>query len=157
MISRRFITISENNSRGIGVFSLEVGFLVVGGLNLISLIPSFFSVIGGILSLLGIIIWLRYFLSLVIMDENMFLSNLVPDCPLVMVPFVFVIEVVSYFVRPFALMARIAINLSCRHLLLVVRGILGINGNMVIISMIIVLELGVAIVQSFVFFLILSI
>lgn len=66
------------------------------------------------------------------------------------------VEVISYFIRPCALFARIAINLSCGHLLLVVGGMVGIRGNLVVISMVLVLELGVALVQSFVFFLILS-
>lgn len=91
-----------------------------------------------------------------IMDELVFLGGLVPDCPLVMVPFIFLVEVISFLIRPVALVLRLAINITCRHMLLIVGGMLGISGNMVVIVLVLILECGVALVQSFVFFIILS-
>lgn len=157
IMSGSFLTVSENSSRGVSCISLEVGIVVVGALNLLALVPGCFSVMGGILAIFGPICWLRYVISLLIINEEVFASGLVPDCPVAMVPFIFLVEVVSYLIRPCALFARIAINLSCRHLLLTVGGMLGMNGNLIVISLVLVLELGVALVQSFVFFLILSI
>lgn len=84
------------------------------------------------------------------------LSGFVPECPLVLVPLIVVIEMISYFVRPFALVLRIIVNLTCGHLLLVVGGICRIMGNIVPILLVLVLEVIVAVVQRFVMCIILS-
>jgi F0F1-type ATP synthase membrane subunit a len=61
-----------------------------------------------------------------VMNFGKFVSDLVPTSPMILVPVLYVIEVVSYFVRPFAIFLRIIINLRCGHLLLVICGIVGI-------------------------------
>jgi F-type H+-transporting ATPase subunit a len=94
--------------------------------------------------------------SLVVMNELVFLGGLVPDCPLLIVPFIFLVEVVSLLIRPVALVLRLIINMTCGHILLVVRGILGMNGSLPAIVLVLLLESGVALVQGFVFFMILS-
>jgi F-type H+-transporting ATPase subunit a len=85
------------------------------------------------------------------------LSGFVPNAPLTLIPLLFLIEVISYLVRPLALVLRIVVNLTCRHLLLMVSGILVINRIWVPVILVVILEIGVAMVQSFVFFLLLSI
>jgi F-type H+-transporting ATPase subunit a len=87
--------------------------------------------------------------------ENL-LAGFVPTAPLVLVPLLFCIEVVSYLVRPLALMVRIMVNLACGHLLLIVSGMLVISGSWLPMALVLVLELGVCLVQSFVLFLLLS-
>jgi F-type H+-transporting ATPase subunit a len=67
-------------------------------------------------------------MALFVIDWEVILSRFVPSAPLVLVPLLFVIEIVSYLVRPIALVVRIMVNLACGHLLLVVSGILCING-----------------------------
>jgi F-type H+-transporting ATPase subunit a len=94
---------------------------------------------------------------MVVMDELVFLGRLVPDCPLAIVPFIFLVEVVSLLIRPVALVLRLAINMTCGHMLLVVGGILRMSGNLLIVMLVLILECRVALVQSFVFFMILSI
>jgi F-type H+-transporting ATPase subunit a len=56
------------------------------------------------------------------------LSGFVPNAPLSLIPLLFLIEVISHLVRPVALMIRIGVNLACGHLLLLVSGMLVING-----------------------------
>lgn len=85
------------------------------------------------------------------MNFGKFLSDLVPSAPIGLVPVLYLIEVISYVVRPFAMFLRISINLGCRHLLLVICGIIGVWGNIIGLVLILVLEIGVAIVQSFVY------
>lgn len=67
-----------------------------------------------------------------------------PGCPDLLVVVLFVIEVVSLLVRPFAMVLRISINLICRHLLLRM-------GGMFNPIFILILELGVALIQAYVF------
>jgi F-type H+-transporting ATPase subunit a len=91
------------------------------------------------------------------MDWENLLSGFVPNAPLALVPLLFCIEIISYLVRPVALMIRIGVNLACGHLLLVVSGMLVMNRVWIPVILVLLLELGVALVQSFVFFLLLSI
>jgi F-type H+-transporting ATPase subunit a len=88
---------------------------------------------------------------MMVMNLGKFLSDLVPSAPMALIPVLYLIEVISYVVRPFAIFLRISINLRCRHLLLVICGIMGVWGNMVRLVLVLILELRVAVVQSFVY------
>lgn len=55
-----------------------------------------------------------------------FISDLVPNAPLGLVPLLYVVESISLMVRPIAMFLRIIINLGCGHLLLIICGIIGI-------------------------------
>lgn len=95
-------------------------------------------------------------MRLLVVNFEVMLSRFVPECPLVLVPLIVVIEIISYFVRPFALVLRIMVNLTCGHLLLVVGRICGLMGNVVPMVLVLVLEVMVAVVQRFVMCIILS-
>jgi F-type H+-transporting ATPase subunit a len=90
------------------------------------LIPGGFRLFGNIVALRGLFVWLGVVVSIMVINLGKFVSDLVPNAPLRLIPLLYVIEVVSYFVRPFAIFLRIAINLRCGHLLLVICGILGV-------------------------------
>jgi F-type H+-transporting ATPase subunit a len=136
--------------------SLELMFMAIRIFNLVGLVPGRVNLMGTIVSVCGLFVWFGLFMSLLVVNYELILSHFVPECPMVLVPLMIVIEVISYFVRPFALVLRIIVNLTCGHLLLVVRGICGIIGNYVPIVLVLGLELIVAVVQSFVFCIILS-
>lgn len=92
--------------------------------------------------LFGIFIWFS--------DKKLSLGGFVPSgSPWVLSIFLIIIELISYFVRPLAMVLRITINLLCGHLLLVV--------FRPVVFAILPLEIMVCIVQPYVYFLIIRI
>lgn len=83
----------------------------------------------------------------------MYLVNFVPSrAPIALLPALYIIEIVSYFIRPLALVVRICVNMFCRHMLLLLRGFSRIP---LVLCMVMLLEFGVAIVQGYVYSIIL--
>jgi len=83
----------------------------------------------------------------------MYLVNFVPSrAPIALLPALYIIEIVSYFIRPLALVVRICVNMFCRHMLLLLRGFSRIP---LVLCIVILLEFGVAIVQRYVYSIIL--
>ena len=81
-----------------------------------------------------------------------YLTMFVPGgAPMALLPLLYVIEIVSYVIRPLALVVRICVNLFCRHILLVLRGI----ASMIVVVLVLLLEFGVAVVQGYVYSMIL--
>jgi F-type H+-transporting ATPase subunit a len=144
------VSVYVNNNRGFGsnVNSLVIMICII---NLIRLVPGALSLFGNMVAFGGFFVWLGVVVSIMVINFGKFLSDLVPSAPIALIPVLYLIEVISYLVRPFAIFLRISINLGCRHLLLVICGIMGVWGNMVGLILILVLELGVAVVQSFVY------
>merc|ERR1712048_1376947 len=98
-----------------------------------------------------VVVFFGRMIVITINDINGFMIMFVPSgAPLVLLPLLYIIEVVSYLIRPLALVVRICVNLFCGHLLLVLRGL----ARAVVVG-IILLELGVAIVQGYVYSMIL--
>jgi F-type H+-transporting ATPase subunit a len=86
-------------------------------------------------------------------DLNMYMINFVPSrAPLMLLPALYIIEIISYFIRPLALVVRICVNMFCRHILLLLGGFSGIP---VILIAVMMLEFGVAVVQGYVYSMIL--
>jgi len=83
----------------------------------------------------------------------MYVTNFVPSgAPLILLPALYLIEVVSYFIRPLALVVRICVNIFCGHILL----LLGRFSRIPIVLLIIMLlEFRVAVVQRYVYSIIL--
>ena len=87
------------------------------------------------------------------------LAHLVPKgTPIVLVPFIVIIEIVSNLMRPLTLSVRLAANMVAGHLLLVlVRGPMP-TLNLAVLTLafvgliaLIILELGVSFIQAYVF------
>lgn len=114
-----------NNNRGFGS-NVNALVMIICITNLVGLIPRGFGLFGNMVALRRLFVWLGVVVSIIVMNLGKFVSDLVPNAPLGLIPLLYVIEVVSYFVRPFAMFLRISINLGCRHLLLVMCRILGV-------------------------------
>lgn len=72
-------------------------------------------------------------------------SSFVPSgVPLILLPLLYVVELISLGVRPFAMLLRIVINLACGHLLL------NLSGGSVIVVIVLGLEVVVCVVQRYV-------
>jgi len=92
-------------------------------------------------------------------NPSMFLAHLAPlGTPKPLIPFMVLIELVRSLMRPLTLAVRLAANIVAGHLLLVLaRGPmpgLGVGALLVVLrglSALVVLELGVAFIQSYVF------
>jgi F-type H+-transporting ATPase subunit a len=95
----------------------------------------------------------------IIRDLGRTLAHLVPQgTPYPLIPLIVLIELVRNFIRPATLSIRLAANMVAGHLLLTLAGgsasILSPSitlVSMVVITLIIVLELAVALIQSYVF------
>merc|ERR1712048_904945 len=127
--------------------------LVLVVINLLGLVPG--SLLPGTsmpgLTFFGLIVFLANMLYVLIGDVLGYLVMFVPSgAPIRLLPILYIIEVVSYIIRPLALVIRICVNMFCGHMLLVLRRLAGI-----VINGIILLELGVAVVQRYVYSMIL--
>merc|ERR1711976_293220 len=127
--------------------------LILIVVNLLGLIPG--SLLPGTsiprLAFFGLIAFMAHMVYVVIGDILGYLVIFVPGgAPIRLLPLLYAIEIVSYFMRPIALVIRICVNMFCRHILLVLGGL----ARAVIIG-IILLELGVAVVQGYVYSIIL--
>ena len=140
-------------------------FIFIAMLNILGLIPYVFVPTGQIVITLGIsvsIIIAVILLGFFTFKLN-FLSILMPaGVPLVLAPFLVVIETLSYLIRAISLGVRLAANISAGHLLF---GILSgfafdmLSSEMIILSLlpmlimifITLLEIMVGIIQAYVF------
>merc|ERR1712019_93045 len=103
------------------------------------------------LAFFGLIAFLAHILYVLIGDVLRYLVMFVPGgAPIGLLPLLYVIEIVSYLMRPLALVIRICVNMFCGHILLVLGGLAG-----AVVVGIILLELGVAVVQGYVYSMIL--
>lgn len=96
-------------------------------------------------------------LSFVNQTEFM-LAHLIPiGTPLILQPFIVLIELIRNIIRPLTLRIRLIANIIAGHLLLTLLGILSNQGIGVLfivilgIIIILLLELGVALIQAYVF------
>jgi len=104
-------------------------------------------------------LWLRLIIPAFLFTPSLFLAHLVPKgTPVVLVPFMVLIELLSNIIRPFTLGIRLAANIIAGHLLLVLIStpvfrlsvgiILVVLGGLFLLT---VLELAVSMIQSYVF------
>lgn len=142
-------------------------FIYILGLNLVGLLPYSFAVTSHF-------IWTVYFsvsmcmgIFLIGLIENKlkFLKLFLPKVPLALVPLMLLIEIASYIIRSFSLAIRLSANIMAGHTLAHILGdavvklfLLKMDVVWVvlgILSAIMLLELGVACLQAYVFTLLL--
>uniref|UniRef100_UPI0030DDF187 ATP synthase subunit 6 n=1 Tax=Bregmatothrips sinensis TaxID=3045418 RepID=UPI0030DDF187 len=135
-------------------------------LNLVGLIPNLFTCTSHLTFNLSLSIpfWISYMLYGWTMHTNNMLSHLVPmGTPMPLISFMVVIEMISNFIRPFTLSIRLMANMISGHLLLSLLGdkmslmnFINIFLISMIQNMLMILELGVAMIQSYVFCILLT-
>jgi len=129
--------------------------------NLIGLFPYIFTRTSHLSITLSISlpIWLGSILLSIIYRYNNIFAHLVPSgTPAGLIPIIVIIETVSRIIRPGTLAVRLAANIVAGHLLLTLLGSQGrilsqryLIGLMVGLVLLIILELAVACIQSYVF------
>lgn len=105
------------------------------------------------------LVWISLILPSIFNTPRLFLAHLVPKgTPVVLVPFIVVIELLRNFMRPFTLGIRLAANIVAGHLLLVLTStpiyILSFSAlGVVLLGLfsLTILELAVSIIQRYVF------
>jgi F-type H+-transporting ATPase subunit a len=105
------------------------------------------------------LLWVSLILPAVFNTPRLFLAHLVPKgTPIVLVPFIVIIELIRNIMRPFTLGIRLAANIVAGHLLLVLTSspVYSLNfsvigGVLVALFSLTVLELAVSVIQRYVF------
>ena len=146
---------------GSPLFVLIVFLIFIFLNNFLGLLPYVFTATShlSVTLVLALPLWSGYILYNFFNNTRRALAHLVPKgTPVVLVPFIVLIEIVRNFMRPLTLSVRLAANIVAGHLLLVlVRGPMprlryGILALAFIgLIALIVLELGVSFIQAYVF------
>jgi len=142
------------------VFFITI-FLFILVNNLFGLIPYTFTRTSHLaVSLsMALTLWLRFIIYGWVNNTKHMFAHLVPlGTPIVLIPFIVLIETVRNIIRPITLSVRLAANLTAGHLLLILLGerivgatpliILGVTAAQLAL---ITLEGAVAVIQSYVF------
>lgn len=128
--------------------------------NLIGLFPFIFTRTAHPYITLGIglIIWISFFLIGWRKRFKCRAAHLVPNgSPIVLAPLIVLIERVSHLIRPFTLSIRLAANIIAGHLIIgllsrirIIR-VIGFSVSIIFQRILLLLEFGVAVIQGFVF------
>lgn len=157
-ITKEFIPLFKRY-KNIIFFNVLFIFILIN--NIFGLIPYTFTRTAHIAITLSIAltIWLIFMLYGWINNTNHIFAHLVPlGTPIVLIPFIVLIESIRNIIRPITLSVRLAANLTAGHLLLILLGERIVNSRILIIITVtaaqfalITLEAAVAVIQAYVF------
>ena len=98
-----------------------------------------------------------------VLSLNSMFAHLVPlGCPVILIPFMVVIERIRLVIRPLTLSIRLTANMIAGHIIMALISMGSINRGTVLLSsiasevLVTMLEIGVAVIQPYVFFILLS-
>lgn len=161
-------TISQRSSKyQVGTLWLSCIFLYILRLNFLGLTPLIYRLTTNIWfnSSLALIIWRTFLLSGYVKDIIQSLAHLVPSgSPLLLIPFLVLIETISILIRPLTLTVRLLANISAGHIILtLISTVLSTSLTLLPLSIILILlrryqlfEIFVCIIQAYIFTLLLS-
>nr|YP_010318764.1 ATP synthase F0 subunit 6 [Asemonea sichuanensis]ULX45813.1 ATP synthase F0 subunit 6 [Asemonea sichuanensis] len=141
-------------------FMCVMMFIYLAFSNLFGLFPFIFTSTAHPFMTLGIgfIMWYSFFLMGWFMNFKMSAAHLVPEgSPMGLAPLMVIIESISHLIRPFTLSIRLAANMMAGHLIIGLissisgLGILFFGSSIFLQVILLILEFGVAIIQGFVF------
>lgn len=157
-ITKEFIPLFKRYKN---IIFFNVLFMFILFNNVFGLIPYTFTRTAHIAITLSIAltIWLIFMLYGWINNTNHIFAHLVPlGTPIVLIPFIVLIESIRNIIRPITLSVRLAANLTAGHLLLILLGERIVNNSILIIVTVtaaqfalITLEAAVAVIQAYVF------
>ena len=167
------INLNKNRS-GKYVYIILSIFIIILLLNIFGLFPYIYSVTSNVSLTVGLsflVITSCIFISINLFKDIFFCNFLPEGSPMILAPFLVIIETVSYFARIISLGVRLAANITAGHLLLVILASFGMNMlytscpllislaviPIIIMVCVIVLEIVVSIIQACVFCLLISI
>ena len=157
-ITKEFMPLFKSY-KNIIIFNVLFIFILIN--NVFGLIPYTFTRTAHIAITLSmaLTIWVIFILYGWINNTNHIFAHLVPlGTPIVLIPFMVLIESISNIIRPITLSVRLAANLTAGHLLLILLGESMVNNRILIIITVtaaqfalITLEAAVAVIQAYVF------
>lgn len=157
-ITKEFIPLFKRY-KNIIFFNVLFIFILIN--NIFGLIPYTFTRTAHIAITLSmaLTIWLVFIIYGWVNNTNHIFAHLVPlGTPIVLIPFIVLIETIRNIIRPITLSVRLAANLTAGHLLLILLGESIVNNRILIIITVtiaqfalITLEAAVAVIQAYVF------
>nr|YP_010490465.1 ATP synthase F0 subunit 6 [Octolasmis warwickii]UWM12951.1 ATP synthase F0 subunit 6 [Octolasmis warwickii] len=158
VIRKEFLPLFKS-SKNLIVFICIFLFILVN--NIFGLMPFTFTSTSHLaVSLsLALTLWITFMLYGWINNTKHMFAHLVPmGTPIVLMPFMVLIETVSNIIRPITLSVRLAANLTAGHLLLILLGESMVESSVLLIFSVtmaqfflLTLEAAVAVIQSYVF------
>ena len=142
------------------IFLSVITFIYIILRNLLGLFPFIFtSTAHPMVTLgLGVVFWVSFFLIGWFKNFKNRAAHLVPEGrPVLLSPLIVIIESISHLIRPFTLSIRLAANMIAGHLIIGLLAIVslvnlfGFIGSILLQSILLILEFGVAVIQGFVF------
>nr|WNV63771.1 ATP synthase F0 subunit 6 [Vulcanolepas fijiensis] len=157
-LTKEFIPLFKSY-KNIILFNVLFMFILIN--NIFGLMPYTFTSTAHIaVSLtLSLTIWISFMLYGWINNTNHMFTHLVPlGTPVILMPFMVLIESISNIIRPITLAVRLAANLTAGHLLLILLGESMVNSSIMITLSVtaaqfalLTLETAVATIQAYVF------
>nr|YP_010119704.1 ATP synthase F0 subunit 6 [Megabalanus tintinnabulum]QRC22485.1 ATP synthase F0 subunit 6 [Megabalanus tintinnabulum] len=157
-ITKEFMPLFKSY-KNIIFFNVLFMFILIN--NIFGLMPYTFTSTAHIAMTLSmaLTIWMTFMLYGWINNTNHMFAHLVPlGTPIVLMPFMVLIESISNIIRPITLSVRLAANLTAGHLLLILLGESMVNNGVLIIITVtaaqfalMTLEAAVAVIQAYVF------
>nr|YP_011017319.1 ATP synthase F0 subunit 6 [Amblyomma boeroi]WQF68982.1 ATP synthase F0 subunit 6 [Amblyomma boeroi] len=147
------------------IYVLVIFFILIFLSNCFGLLPYIFTPSSHLVfsMMFAFPFWMTLIIFSLINKFNKFMSHLVPlGCPLILSFFMVVIETVSNLIRPITLSVRLTANMISGHLLIhLLSSIMMMNVglflmNFIVMMMLLMLEIAVAIIQSYVFVILIS-
>lgn len=136
-------------------------FTLIFSLNFFAIFPYFFSSTSHLLVTFPVSFsfWLAIIFFLWFNFIFNFLSHLIPSgTPFLLISFIVLVELISNIIRPFALTFRLTANIIAGHLLISLIGTMLVNFSFSFIilgrifqSLLVFIELGVSLIQAYVF------
>nr|YP_025740.1 ATP synthase F0 subunit 6 [Cyriopagopus schmidti]AAP51150.1 ATP synthase F0 subunit 6 [Cyriopagopus schmidti] len=158
-LSNMYKDVSFPNFSGLVMIS-SILFFFISIMNVIGLFPFVFTASGHVIVTLsmGLILWMMSMSMGWIKDFSKSSAHLVPEgAPLILSPFMVIIEFVSHMIRPLTLSVRLAANMMAGHLILGLIASVSLYSfssfwmSVVAQSVMLVLEWAVCFIQAFVF------
>nr|UTN43071.1 ATP synthase F0 subunit 6 [Halipeurus diversus] len=151
----------ENRYKGVSIMiiSIFMMLLIVGEFGMSPYVFTSSSHLAFNLSM-SLPMWMGGFIYMFTLNWKSAISHFVPlGCPFILIPFLVVVETLSNFIRPFSLSIRLMSNIMAGHIIVVLLSsiISLLFGNILFLilivlqSMLLMFEVGVALVQSYVF------
>lgn len=159
MLGKIFKEISFPNYLALGFLSIVI-FIYLVIRNFLGLFPFIFTRTAHPYITLGfgVVFWLSFFIIGFNKNFKISCAHLVPEgSPLILSPFIVIIERIRHLIRPFTLSIRLAANIIAGHLIIgllsrirLIR-VFGFISSLILQNILLILEFGVAVIQGFVF------
>nr|YP_009445992.1 ATP synthase F0 subunit 6 [Trocnadella arisana]AMY96197.1 ATP synthase F0 subunit 6 [Trocnadella arisana] len=156
MINKEIMMNSKYKSISIIMMSMMMLIMIN---NMMGLLPYVFTATShmSISISMSLPIWMSYMIYGWTKNNKMMMANLLPkNSPTLIMPFMIMIELVSNIIRPISLSVRLSANMIAGHLLFTLMGEKNMIMMMSIMLIMMIFEMAVSIIQSYVFMTLMS-